>query len=76
MYDPQLCGPLRLVAAGVAKFLDDRGIGSDHANELFAAAQLAITPFIGGGLVPATPSRLAQLLTEDAPAHVALKGAA
>ncbi|MEM6535062.1 MAG: flagellar biosynthesis protein FlhF-like protein [Pseudomonadota bacterium] len=39
-------------------------------------AHLAVTPFIGGGLVPATPSRLAQLLTEDAPADVALKGAA
>lgn len=39
-------------------------------------AHLAVTPFIGGGLVPATPTRLAQLLTEDAPAHVALRGAA
>ncbi|MEL6829658.1 MAG: flagellar biosynthesis protein FlhF-like protein [Pseudomonadota bacterium] len=39
-------------------------------------AHLAVTPFIGGGLVPATPNRLAQLLTEDAPAHVALRGAA
>jgi len=39
-------------------------------------AHLAVTPFIGGGLVPATPARLAQLLTEDAPAHVALRGAA
>jgi len=41
-----------------------------------AFSHLALTPFIGGGLVPATASRLAQLLTEDAPAHVALKGAA
>ena len=41
-----------------------------------AFSHLAVTPFIGGGLVPAAPSRLAALLLEDAPAEAALKGAA
>ena len=41
-----------------------------------AFSHLAVTPFIGGGLIPAAPSRLASLLLEDAPAHAALKGAA
>ena len=42
-----------------------------------AFSHLAVTPFIGGGLVPAAPSRLAALLMEDAPGDViALKGAA
>ncbi len=42
-----------------------------------AFSHLAITPFIGGGLVPASPSRLASLLMEDARGDViALKGAA
>ncbi|MEL7482146.1 MAG: flagellar biosynthesis protein FlhF-like protein [Pseudomonadota bacterium] len=41
-----------------------------------AISHLAVTPFIGGGLVPATHSRLAALLMEDAPGEVALKGAA
>ena len=42
-----------------------------------AFSHLAITPFIGGGLVPAAPSRLAALLLEDASGDVlALKGAA
>lgn len=39
-------------------------------------SHLAVTPFIGGGLVPATPGRIAALLTEDAPGRQALKGAA
>jgi len=40
-------------------------------------SHLAVTPFIGGGLVPAAPSRLASLLIEDQSADViALKGAA
>ena len=42
-----------------------------------AFSHLAVTPFIGGGLVPAAPSRLAALLMEDASGDViALKGAA
>ena len=42
-----------------------------------AFSHLAVTPFIGGGLVPAAPSRLAALLMEDAPGDViAMKGAA
>ncbi len=52
------------------------GVVSALSAAKIAFSHLAVTPFIGGGLVPATPSRLAQLLTEDAPAHVALKGAA
>ncbi|MFN7054534.1 flagellar biosynthesis protein FlhF-like protein [Hyphomonas sp.] len=42
-----------------------------------AFSHLAISPFIGGGLVPAAPSRLAALLMEDARGDViSLKGAA
>lgn len=42
-----------------------------------AFSHLAITPFIGGGLVPAAPSRLSALLIEDARGDViALRGAA
>lgn len=41
-----------------------------------ALSHLAVTPFIGGGLVPAAPSRIAALLMEDTPGEVALKGAA
>ncbi len=39
-------------------------------------SHLAATPFIGGGLVPAAPSRLAALLLEDVSGPMALKGAA
>ena len=38
-------------------------------------SHLAVTPFIGGGLVPAAPSRLAALLIEDARGEDALRGA-
>ncbi len=41
-----------------------------------ALSHLAVTPFIGGGLIPAAPSRLASLLIEDTPGQLALKGAA
>ncbi len=41
-----------------------------------AFSHLSVTPFIGGGLVPAAPERLAGLLMEDAPGQAALKGAA
>ena len=39
-------------------------------------SHLALTPFIGGGLIPATPNRLARILLEDAPGAEILKGAA
>lgn len=53
---------------GAISALSSAGIAFSH---------LAVTPFIGGGLVPAAPSRLAALLMEDAPGNViALKGAA
>ncbi len=53
---------------GVFSALSSAGISISH---------LAVTPFIGGGLVPAAPSRLAALLMEDATGDViALKGAA
>ena len=53
---------------GAISALSSAGIAFSH---------LAVTPFIGGGLVPAAPSRLAALLMEDAPGDViALKGAA
>ncbi|MEL7128448.1 MAG: flagellar biosynthesis protein FlhF-like protein [Pseudomonadota bacterium] len=41
-----------------------------------ALSHLAITPFIGGGLIPAAPSRLGALLMEDAVGQDALRGAA
>ncbi|MEM1149681.1 MAG: flagellar biosynthesis protein FlhF-like protein [Pseudomonadota bacterium] len=46
------------------------------ASAKIAFSHLAATPFIGGGLVPAAPSRLAALLLEEAPGQVALRGAA
>jgi flagellar biosynthesis protein FlhF len=53
---------------GAISALSSAGIAFSH---------LAVTPFIGGGLVPAAPIRLAALLMEDAPGDViALKGAA
>lgn len=53
------------------------GIISALSSAGIAFSHLAVTPFIGGGLVPAAPSRLAALLMEDAPGDViALKGAA
>lgn len=39
-------------------------------------SHLAMTPFIGGGLIPATPNRLARILLEEAPGADFLKGAA
>lgn len=39
-------------------------------------SHLALTPYIGGGLVPATPNRLARLLLDTAPNADSLKGAA
>ncbi|WP_233355738.1 flagellar biosynthesis protein FlhF [Henriciella litoralis] len=41
-----------------------------------AFAHLGVTPFIGGGLVPAAPGRLSRILLEEAPADIALRGAA
>lgn len=52
------------------------GIVSAIAGAKLSFSHLAVTPFIGGGLVPAAPSRLAHLLLEDAPAEIALRGAA
>ena len=52
------------------------GVVAALASAKIAFSHLAVTPFIGGGLVPAAPSRLAHLLIEDAPGQAALKGAA
>lgn len=52
------------------------GAVSALSSAKIAFSHLAATPFIGGGLVPAAPSRLAALLLEDAPGQVALRGAA
>lgn len=41
-----------------------------------ALSHLAVTPFIGGGLVPAAPSRIAALLMEESQGQDALRGAA
>jgi flagellar biosynthesis protein FlhF len=46
------------------------------SNAGVAFSHLAVTPFIGGGLIPAAPGRLSSLLLEDAKAHVAIRGAA
>ncbi|MEO0883980.1 MAG: flagellar biosynthesis protein FlhF-like protein [Pseudomonadota bacterium] len=46
------------------------------AGARMSLSHLAVTPFIGGGLVPAAPSRVAALLMEDAAGEDALKGAA
>lgn len=46
------------------------------AGAKIALSHLAVTPFIGGGLVPATQTRLAALLMEEAAGEDALRGAA
>lgn len=46
------------------------------ASARISLSHLAITPFIGGGLIEADASRLANLLMEEAPAQAALRGAA
>ena len=46
------------------------------ASANIAFSHLAVTPFIGGGLIPAAPGRLSSLLLEDAQPHVAMRGAA
>lgn len=46
------------------------------ANAKLAFSHLAGTPFIGGGLIPAAPSRLSALLLEEAQAATAMRGAA
>ncbi len=70
------CGIRRAIVTKLDVTRRRGGIFAALASAKIAVSHLAVTPFIGGGLVPATSSRLAQLLTEDAPAHVALKGAA
>lgn len=70
------CGIRRAVVTKLDVTRRRGGIVSALSAAKISFAHLALTPFIGGGLIPATPSRLAQLLTEDAPAHVALRGAA
>ena len=52
------------------------GIVAALSGAGIAFAHLAVTPFIGGGLVPAAPGRLSRILLEEAPADIALKGAA
>lgn len=70
------CGVRRAIVTKLDVTRRRGGIVAALSAAKISFSHLAITPFIGGGLVPATPSRLAQLLTEDAPAHVALRGAA
>ena len=52
------------------------GIVAALSSSRIALSHLAVTPFIGGGLVPAAPSRLAALLMEEAQGQDALRGAA
>ncbi len=70
------CGIRRAIVTKLDVTRRRGGIVSALSAAKISFSHLAVTPFIGGGLIPATPSRLAQLLTEDAPAHVALRGAA
>ena len=70
------CGIRRAIVTKLDITRRRGGILAALSAAKIAFSHLAVTPFIGGGLVPATASRLAHLLTEDAPAHVALKGAA
>lgn len=46
------------------------------ANARLNISHLSLTPFIGGGLIPATSNRLARILLEHAPGAESLKGAA
>lgn len=52
------------------------GVFAALASARLSLSHMAVTPFIGGGLVPAAPARIAALLIEDAPGQQALKGAA
>ena len=52
------------------------GVVAALAAAKISLSHLAVTPFIGGGLVPAGPSRLAALLMEEAAGADALRGAA
>ena len=52
------------------------GILCAIASARLNLSHLALTPFIGGGLIPATSNRLARVLLEDAPGAELLKGAA
>lgn len=52
------------------------GAISALAAARISLSHLAITPFIGGGLIEADASRLANLMMEEAPAQAALRGAA
>ena len=52
------------------------GIFAALASAKLSLSHMAVTPFIGGGLVPAAPGRISTLLIEDAPGQDALKGAA
>jgi flagellar biosynthesis protein FlhF len=46
------------------------------AGARLGLAHLAMTPFIGGGLIPATPARLSRLFFDTAPSQESLRGAA
>jgi flagellar biosynthesis protein FlhF len=46
------------------------------ATSRLSLAHLAMTPFIGGGLIPATPARLSRLFFDTAPNFESLRGAA
>lgn len=52
------------------------GVFAAVASAGLKVSHLATTPFIGGGLVPATHNRIASLLMEDAVGQDALRGAA
>ena len=71
------CGAERAILTKLDAVRRRGGAVSALSSAGIAFSHLAVTPFIGGGLVPAAPSRLAALLMEDASGDViALKGAA
>ena len=52
------------------------GVVAALATARISLSHLAVTPFIGGGLIPAAPKRLAALLIEESQGQDALRGAA
>ena len=52
------------------------GVVAALASAGISFAHLGVTPFIGGGLVPATPARPSKILLEEASVDFALRGAA
>lgn len=70
------CGVRRVILTRLDAVRRRGGAFAAIASARLSLSHLGVTPFIGGGLVPAATPRIAALLTEDAPVREALKGAA